>query len=226
MKNYVLLSEKIWNQKLLETFQQRSNEKWIHISSKKDFTYSELVKLKPDMIFIPHWSYIIPEKIYNHFECVVFHMTDLPFGRGGSPLQNLIEQGFAETKISALKVCKVLDGGDIYLKKDLLLSGTAGKIYRRANDIIGVMIKEIIDKAIEPVPQRGEIVTFKRRTPDMSDISNIDSLEKLYDHIRMLDAEGYPKAFLKCGNLKFEFSKASIKTNGRIIADVKISKEK
>ncbi len=24
------------------------------------------------------------------FECVCFHMTDVPYGRGGSPLQNLI----------------------------------------------------------------------------------------------------------------------------------------
>ena len=46
-------------------------------------------------------------------------MTDLPFGRGGSPLQNLIERGIKQTKISAIKCVKELDGGDIYLKRDL-----------------------------------------------------------------------------------------------------------
>ena len=38
-------------------------------------------------------------------------MTDLPFGRGGTPLQNLIVKGFDKTKISALKVTKGIDAG-------------------------------------------------------------------------------------------------------------------
>ena len=44
-------------------------------------------------------------------------MTDLPFGRGGSPLQNLIVRGFEETMTSAIKVTKGIDTGDIYLKE-------------------------------------------------------------------------------------------------------------
>ena len=37
----------------------------------------------------------------------------------------------------------------------------------------------------------------------------------------MLDAEGYPKAFIKFGNYRLEFSRSSLK-NDRIIADVEI----
>ena len=47
-------------------------------------------------------------------------MTDLPYGRGGSPLQNLIARGFLETKISAILVEKQLDAGPVYLKMELL----------------------------------------------------------------------------------------------------------
>ena len=64
---------------------------------------------------------IIPKKIYSNYDCIVFHMTDLPYGRGGSPLQNLIVRGHKETKISALNVQSGLDTGDIYLKKKLIL---------------------------------------------------------------------------------------------------------
>jgi len=45
-------------------------------------------------------------------------MTDLPFGRGGSPLQNLIERGIKKTKISAIKVDGGIDTGDIFFKRD------------------------------------------------------------------------------------------------------------
>jgi len=93
-------------------------------------------ELSPRFVFFPHWSWIIPNEIYDSFECVLFHMTDLPFGRGGSPLQNLIVRGFENTKISALQVSEELDAGLIYLKKDLSLHGTAEEIFLRASDII------------------------------------------------------------------------------------------
>ncbi|HEE8995621.1 TPA: hypothetical protein R2H68_001640, partial [Campylobacter jejuni] len=94
-------------------------------------------KINPKYIFFPHWSFIIPDEIYQNYECIVFHMSDLPFGRGGSPLQNLILQNIKKTKISALKVCKDLDAGDIYLKCKLDISKhSAQKIYKKASKII------------------------------------------------------------------------------------------
>ena len=56
-------------------------------------------------------------------------MTDLPYGRGGSPLQNLIIRGHKKTKISALRMVNELDAGPIYFKRSLSLNGNAQKIY-------------------------------------------------------------------------------------------------
>ena len=42
-------------------------------------------------------------------------MTDLPFGRGGSPLQNLIVRGYKETMLSAIKCVGEVDAGPIYI---------------------------------------------------------------------------------------------------------------
>ena len=60
---------------------------------------------------------MIPSKIYQKFETIIFHMTDVPFGRGGSPLQNLIIRGYKISKLSAIKCTKKIDGGPVYLKK-------------------------------------------------------------------------------------------------------------
>ena len=73
------------------------------ITDKERLTLSNLINADPDYIFFPHWSWKIPEEIYNRFNCVIFHMTDLPYGRGGTPLQNLIDRGITETKITAFK---------------------------------------------------------------------------------------------------------------------------
>lgn len=226
MDCFIILSEKKWNENLLFNLKNKfSKDNWIHISKKEDFTYENLLSINPSKIFIPHWSYIIPNEIYNHFDCVVFHMTDLPYGRGGSPLQNLIILGKEKTKISALKVVKELDAGPIYLKKDLSLHGTAEEIFIRASSIIELMIPEIIDMEIEPKEQKGDVVHFKRRKPNDSNLIDIKEVKDIYNHIRMLDADGYPKAFIENEYFKFEFSNASLKKGEEIKAEIKIIKK-
>ena len=224
MKNYVILSNKVWNREVFDNLSSREGEKWYYIDRREDFNLKHLSLLSPDKIFIPHWSYLISPEIFNTFECVVFHMTDLPFGRGGSPLQNLIMRGFNETKISALRVEEGLDTGPIYLKKVISLDGTAYDIFRRAARIIMEMIVEILNQNPIPKPQEGEVVEFKRRTPEQSDIKEFEDIEKLFNQIRMLDAPGYPQAFLNLNSLKMEFFNAKMEAD-EIVANVRVTKK-
>ena len=222
-KTIVVLSEQIWNKDIVSNLSKtKKNINWILIDKKEQFKLDYLKSIRPDVIFIPHWSYIIPKDIYEKFECIVFHMTDLPFGRGGSPLQNLISRGIYSTKISALKVEKGIDTGDIFLKENLELKGSATEIFRRADYIIQKMIISILENKNKPVPQKGKVTIFKRRTPKQSDIINLETLQKVYDQIRMLDADGYPKAYLENKFLKFEFNDANFKNKNEVIATVKI----
>lgn len=194
------------------------------ITSREDLNIKTLSAVNPDYVFFPHWSYIIPAQIYEKFNCVIFHMTDLPFGRGGSPLQNLISRGIYNTKISAIKCGKVLDAGDIYLKKDFSLEeGSAKEIFQKAGFVMASMIQEIISTNPIPMPQKGKPVVFNRRTPQMSNISELTSLQKIYDYIRMLDADGYPKAYLDVGKIHFEFDTAKKISNDKLESKVTIS---
>lgn len=226
MKTYIILSQKIWNNDLVDRLQNKFPEhKFLHISEREDFTQEYMQELKPNKVFIPHWSYIIPECIWSNFECVVFHMTDLPYGRGGSPLQNLIVRGHKETVISALRIEKGLDTGDIYMKRPLSLYGSAEEIYTRASDVIEEMINEIIQSNPQPQKQTGEPVVFTRRKPADSDMSQLDDINTIYDYIRMLDAEGYPHAYIDNNNIRYEFSRVTMKADGSLVADVKIYKK-
>jgi len=226
-EKYVLLSEKSWHDNLFEVLKITfKNDNWLRIDSKIDFNVDRLNRIKPSKIFIPHWSHIIPEEIHENFDCIVFHMTDLPFGRGGSPLQNLIIRGYQTTKISALKVESGLDTGDIYLKKILNLEGTATDIFKRSASIIQDMIIEIINNKSIPTPQIGKVTEFKRRKQEDSNIINLTDLDQIYDYIRMLDCEGYPNAFIETPNMKFEFTNPKFDTNNQIIsANVRIIKK-
>lgn len=177
----------------------------------------------PDYIFFPHWSWKIPHEIFNRFECVIFHMTDLPFGRGGSPLQNLICRGIYETRLSAIRCVEEMDAGPVYMKKPLSLHGSAEEILLRAAQLTEEMIVEILATNPAPAPQQGEATIFRRRKPEDGNLEGLENIAQIFDFIRMLDADGYPPAYIETPFFRFEFSRASLKADG-VVADVKITR--
>lgn len=191
----------------------------VRLRSRDDLTPDKLEQLHPEFIFFSHWSWLIPEEIHSRFECVVFHMTDLPYGRGGSPLQNLIVRGHKETKLTALRCVEGLDAGPVYLKYPLSLAGTAEEILQRASALMEEMIIEIVIKHPAPIHQQGEPVIFKRRHPEDGNLAPLVELAQVYNYIRMLDAEGYPRAFLDTEHFHLEFSEADL---GETFVDARV----
>lgn len=170
--------------------------------------------LAPKYTFFPHWSDIVPDSVLRATEAVCFHMTDLPYGRGGSPLQNLIARGHNETMLTALRMTSRLDEGPIYAKRPLSLHGSALEIYQRAADLALDLVEFIIDSDPTPEPQSGTPTVFRRRTPDESRLPADAGAETLYDHVRMLDAPGYPHAFVDHGRWRVTFTRAELTPDG------------
>ncbi len=174
-------------------------------------------------MFFLHWSWKIPAAVFERFTCIGFHMTDLPYGRGGSPLQNLIVRGHRETKLTALGIAAAMDTGPIYAKRPLSLAGTAQEIFVRAMGVAAEMVRALIDvETLSPTPQAGEPTFFSRRTPGQSEVPAGLEFTQLYDHLRMLDAETYPRAFVRQGGVRYEFSEPRLVDDGRITAKIKV----
>jgi methionyl-tRNA formyltransferase len=219
---YLVGGCRTWNRRLFDESLRKLTGRWIYIDNADALTLDFVTALSPRYIFFLHWSWKVPDEIIEQFECVCFHMTDVPFGRGGSPLQNLIARGYRETKLSALRMTREFDAGPVYGKEPLSLEGGAEEIYLRSGRLSAKMIQRIIQSESQPQPQRGRSVTFKRRKPEESEVGKLGSLEKLHDFIRMLDAEGYPRAFLDHAGFRFEFSRSAL-YDGRLVADVTIT---
>jgi methionyl-tRNA formyltransferase len=191
--------------------------KWHLITEEPSLTYSRMREIGPKAIFFPHWNWKVSKEIVSSFECVAFHAAPLPFGKGGSPIQNLISRGFSETKLTAFRMKSGFDDGDIYLQRDLSLSGSAHEIFLRIAKLTASMIEEMIGSWPTPVPQVGEPVTFRRRTPEQSRVDAACDIKQIYDHIRMLDAPEYPKAFVEIEGMRIEFGEAKLQ-NGSVRA--------
>lgn len=222
MNNLILAAPQQRYDRLEDLLRQQEGIKLTRIRTPDELLDAgKLESLNPRYIVFPHWSWMIPPTVFERYECVIFHMTDLPFGRGGSPLQNLMVRGFKETQLSALRCVAKVDAGPIYAKRPLSLLGTAEEIFLRAADLMNEMVIEIVSNNIEPLPQIGEPTFFQRRQRADGNLSGLDELHQVFDYIRMLDGEGYPPAFIETAQFRFEFSRASLKPDC-VVADVRI----
>jgi len=180
----------------------------------KDLELNKLKTLNPDYIFFTHWNWKIEAEIYDNYKCIIFHAAPLPYGRGGSPIQNLILEGFTKTPVNALQVNSEIDGGDILLSKEISLEGTLSDIFKRIGYVIEEFIIHISNGTYSKTPQIGEVKYFKRRTRVENAIPmNQNNLKLIYDYIRMLDSPDYPKAYIESGNFRIEFKNAVANQN-------------
>lgn len=219
----LLLTSRPWNSGLASRIGRRFNRRVESITTLEQLTPHAVAAIDPQWIFVPHWSHVIPKAIWDQWPTVIFHMTDLPYGRGGSPLQNLIQRGHARTMLTAMRCGAGVDTGDVYIKEQLNLHGTAEEIFLRADGVIEHMIERILSEEPVATPQQGEPVLFRRRGPEQSNLAACSKgdLTSWYDHIRMLDAEGYPHAFLEIHDMRLEFRRVSQRSDG-LHADVRI----
>ena len=220
----LLLSGRPWNSALPDRLSRRLDRPVELITAPAQLTPEAVMAIDPEWIFVPHWSHLIPESIWESWPTVIFHMTDLPYGRGGSPLQNLIQRGHSSTVITALQCSAGLDAGDIFLKQPLSLHGTAEEIFLRADGLIEQMIERLVGEEPFAKPQQGKPVVFSRRTPSDSNLATCleGSLSDWFDQIRMLDAESYPHAFLEVHGMRLEFRRVCQRSDG-LHADVRIT---
>lgn len=196
---------------------------WLFVETSSELSAALEVAQDVRRIYFIHWSDKVPTDVTTKFECVNFHLTDLPFGRGGSPLQNLIINGHDETMLTAIRMNDELDSGPVYLKRRLPLHGSAEAIYARAGRLAAQMIEEIEATGVRPVPQEGTPTHFRRRRPSQSEMPPELSLPAVHDFIRMLDAPGYPFAFITHGPLRLELRRAVLYADS-VVADVTVTR--
>ncbi len=220
--HYIVVGSRPWSRRAFDELYPILSGTWRFIASPEELTLESLAKLAPRYVFFLHWSWKVPPQITSAYECIGFHMTDVPYGRGGSPLQNLIVRGHRNTKLTALRMVDEMDAGPVYLKEDLSLEGRAEDIYLRASHLSMNMALRIVQEAIEPTPQTDKPTIFNRRRPSESDVTTVGTLPQLYDFIRMLDADGYPHAFLDSGAFRYEFRYADLRED-KIVAQVTIT---
>lgn len=134
---------------------------------------------------------------------LVVHESDLPKGKGFSPMAWQILDNKKEIIFTLLEASSNFDSGRIWLQSNLQLDGH--ELCDEWRDLQGKKTQEICLSFLKeyenltPKEQIGTESFFRRRTSKDSEIDTRKSINELFPILRVVDNERYPAYFVKDG---------------------------
>lgn len=159
-----------------------------------------------DICFILSFDKIVsPEFLTLHKYNVVCHASDLPKGKGMSPMSWQILEGATRIPLTMFEAAEGVDSGSIYKKVFFDLDGNelindlrcklAGNIHELVLDFVN-NTECIVSNAKE---QEGEESFYTRRRPSDSQVKITSSISDIFPLLRIADNEKYPVYFIRNG---------------------------
>jgi methionyl-tRNA formyltransferase len=154
-----------------------------------------------DILFLISCAEVISTEVRARFQaCFVIHASDLPFGRGWSPLIWQIIEGRSTIVVTLLEAIDQIDAGKIWAQEEISFNGT--ELYDEINEILFAAELKLMDhvilnfKKIIPKSQSIDSPTwYPRRTCEDSRIDPSKSIASQFDLLRVADPNRYPAFF-------------------------------
>ena len=158
------------------------------------------VDSKYEILFMLSYFKIIPwEFLENRLHKLVIHESDLPKGRGWSPLFWQILEGKSEIPVVLFEASKSVDSGAIYLKKNICLKGDElhDEIRFMQAKITQELCLEFLNNysSIEAKEQEGEETIYERRLPKNSELDVNKTIKEQFNALRIASNINYPAFF-------------------------------
>jgi methionyl-tRNA formyltransferase len=160
-----------------------------------------------DVLFLIACQEIVGRSLRDRFRhALVIHESDLPKGRGWSPLVWQVLEGRTRIPVTLLDAADKVDSGKIWQQRFVELDGTelADEINRRVSDAKIALMDWALDniETAEPREQSGEPSYYPRRTPADSEIDPASTFADAFDLLRIADENRYP-AFIRFRGKRF-----------------------
>ncbi len=168
--------------------------------------YNENKIDKGDVCFILGYYQKVKKETLEKFNaCLVIHESDLPKGRGWSPISWQIEKGTNKIPICLIKAGEKIDAGEIYIKEFIELDGT--ELLEEIKTKQWNKTKEIIKKFINGYPsilkkglkQKGNPTYYKKRTYKDNKLNPNKTIAEQFNKLRVCDNEKFPAWFFYKG---------------------------
>jgi len=163
-----------------------------------------------DICFILSWESLIRGEFRAKFDhSIVVHASELPQGRGWSPLTWQVLEGKMEIPLTLFEAVDEVDAGLVYLRSTIRTSGL--ELLDQLRDLLG---NEIVRMCLEFMlmaekhqvlgeQQEGTPTFYRRRSPSDSELNPDMTIRDQFNLLRVVDNDRYP-AFFKIGDAVYE----------------------
>lgn len=155
-----------------------------------------------DIVFYLGCGQIVPANILKRNQHnLVVHESDLPQGRGWSPLTWQILEGRNSVPIVLFEAAETVDSGPVYLKEVMNFQGTelVDELRRIQAECSIKLCVSFIDGFPDIVykgrQQKGKATYYPRRTPEDSRLDPDKTLREQFNLFRVVDNQRYPAFF-------------------------------
>lgn len=143
------------------------------------------------------------EKIFKALDLntynLVVHESDLPKGKGWSPVTWQVLEGINRIPVTLFEASEKVDAGKIYSQGFMELSGTEllTEIKHQQGVITQQLIRDFVDRYpnVEGKEQTGEESFYPRRKGEDSQLDIHKTLAEQFNLLRVCDNERYPAHF-------------------------------
>jgi len=144
-------------------------------------------------------SIVTPDILQRNQHNFVIHESDLPQGKGWSPVSWQVLEGKNSIPIVLFEAVEQMDAGPIFLRDSIELDGTEllPEIKRKQAEKTEELIFRLIDlwPDIEGTPQTGKGSYYRRRIIDDDKLEIHKTIAEQFNHLRIADNRKYPAWF-------------------------------
>jgi methionyl-tRNA formyltransferase len=170
-----------------------------------------------DIAFLLSYEKIVgPEILRRSRSNIVAHASELPKGKGMSPMTWQVLEGRNTIPLTLFEAVEALDAGPVYLRDAVNFKGN--ELLPEMQELLGKKIVEmcaafvgqwpaILDRG---VPQSGKSTFFRRRSREDSKLDPQKSIAEQFNLLRVVDNEQYP-AFIEWMGRRYTLRIESVK---------------
>jgi methionyl-tRNA formyltransferase len=140
-----------------------------------------------------------PDVLARNRRNLVVHESDLPKGRGFSPLTWQILEGEKRIPICLLEAARDVDAGSVIYREWIDYAGheLIDELREEVGNQTIMLCRRFLAEGIPPdgEPQLGEATVYRRRRPADSRLDPLRSISEQFDLLRVVDNERYPAWF-------------------------------
>jgi methionyl-tRNA formyltransferase len=194
-------NEKSW----FVPYGRRLKDKFTEAGHEVGYVFDKKLIPSGDLCFLLSCSRLIEQEfLERNRHNIVVHASDLPRGKGFSPLQWQVLEGKNEIVLTLFEATPQADAGAYYLKEKVEFDGSEllpELRERMAEALIGMCLTYAANSsAMPPVQQKGDETFYRKRSAKDEELDVNKTLAQLFNQLRISDNEKFPAFFRMKGN--------------------------